>query len=57
MCTSDRSSCGTAGAPVAVVEAMKMETTIFAHRDGTLTRGGQQPGTPIAQGEELARIG
>ncbi|NMR30558.1 acetyl/propionyl/methylcrotonyl-CoA carboxylase subunit alpha [Crystallibacter degradans] len=46
-----------AGDPVAVVEAMKMETTIFAHRAGTLTRGGQQPGTPIAQGEELARIG
>lgn len=46
-----------AGDPVAVVEAMKMETTIFAHRDGTLTRGAPQPGTPIAQGEELARIG
>ena len=46
-----------AGDPVAVVEAMKMETTIEAHRAGTLTRGGQRPGTPIVQGEELGRIG
>jgi acetyl-CoA/propionyl-CoA carboxylase biotin carboxyl carrier protein len=46
-----------AGDPVAVVEAMKMESTIEAHRHGTLTRGGQQPGTPIVQGEELGRIG
>jgi acetyl-CoA/propionyl-CoA carboxylase biotin carboxyl carrier protein len=45
-----------AGDAVAVVEAMKMETAIEAHRNGTLTRGSQQPGTPIGQGEELGRI-
>lgn len=47
----------TASDPVAVVEAMKMETTIYAHRAGTLTRGGQEPGTAILRGESIASIG
>jgi acetyl-CoA/propionyl-CoA carboxylase, biotin carboxylase, biotin carboxyl carrier protein len=46
-----------AGDPVAVVEAMKMETTIAAHRPGTLARGEQQPGTAVVRGEALGSIG
>lgn len=46
-----------AGDPVAVVEAMKMETTITAHRPGTLARGEQQPGTAVVRGEALGSIG
>ena len=45
-----------AGQPVAVLEAMKMETVVSAHRDGTLTRGQQEPGTAIGRGEVLASI-
>ncbi|GLB67984.1 acetyl/propionyl/methylcrotonyl-CoA carboxylase subunit alpha [Arthrobacter mangrovi] len=46
-----------AGDPVAVVEAMKMETTIAAHRPGTLVRGEQQPGTAVVRGDALGSIG
>lgn len=46
-----------AGDPVAVVEAMKMETTIAAHRPGTLARGEQQPGTAVVRGDALGSIG
>jgi acetyl-CoA/propionyl-CoA carboxylase biotin carboxyl carrier protein len=41
---------------VAVLEAMKMETVVSAHRDGTLTRGQQEPGTAVGRGEVLASI-
>ena len=45
-----------AGQQVAVLEAMKMETVVSAHRDGTLTRGQQEPGTAVGRGEVLASI-
>jgi len=45
------------GDPVAVLEAMKMETTIVAHRAGTLARGEQEPGAAVVQGEPLGSIG
>lgn len=45
-----------AGQPVAVLEAMKMETVVSAHRAGTLTRGQQEPGTAVGRGEVLASI-
>lgn len=50
-----------AGQPVAVLEAMKMETTVSAHRTGTLAKGTRakgprEPGTAVGRGEVLARI-
>ncbi|MEE1620911.1 acetyl/propionyl/methylcrotonyl-CoA carboxylase subunit alpha [Zafaria sp. Z1313] len=45
-----------AGDPVVVLEAMKMETTVSAHRAGTLVRGGIEPGTGVVRGQEIARI-
>ena len=44
------------GDPVAVLEAMKMETTIRAHRAGTLVRAGIEPGTAVGRGESLGEI-
>ncbi|MDO5368339.1 biotin carboxylase N-terminal domain-containing protein [Kocuria sp.] len=44
------------GDGVLVVEAMKMETTVKAHRAGTLTRGSVDPGDTVTRGQELARI-
>ena len=46
-----------AGQPVAVLEAMKMETTVVAHRAGIVARGPQEAGTAVASGEVLAKIG
>ncbi|WP_457973080.1 acetyl/propionyl/methylcrotonyl-CoA carboxylase subunit alpha [Arthrobacter sp. D1-17] len=46
-----------AGQPVAVLEAMKMETVVTAHRAGVLTRGQQEPGNAVGRGEVLASIG
>ncbi|WP_138417050.1 acetyl/propionyl/methylcrotonyl-CoA carboxylase subunit alpha [Sinomonas gamaensis] len=46
-----------AGQPVAVLEAMKMETVVQAHRSGTLERSKQEPGAAVARGELLGRIG
>ena len=46
-----------AGQPVAVLEAMKMETTVIAHRAGIVARGPQEAGTAVASGEVLAKIG
>ncbi len=45
-----------AGQDVAVVEAMKMEARVAAHRAGTLRRVAEQ-GAAIGAGEVLARIG
>lgn len=44
------------GDTVAVLEAMKMESTIPAHRDGTFIRGTQEPGAAIGRGEALGSI-
>nr|WP_242677404.1 biotin carboxylase N-terminal domain-containing protein [Streptomonospora litoralis] len=46
----------TAGAPVAVVEAMKMEHTVTAPVDGTVTELPARPGRPVAMDALLARI-
>ncbi|MCC9195272.1 biotin carboxylase N-terminal domain-containing protein [Arthrobacter sp. zg-Y820] len=46
-----------AGDPVAVLEAMKMETTVRAHRAGTLSRAELEPGATVARGDSLGRIG
>ncbi|MDF2051737.1 MULTISPECIES: biotin carboxylase N-terminal domain-containing protein [unclassified Arthrobacter] len=45
-----------AGQPVAVLEAMKMETVVPAHRSGTLARGPQEPGNVVGRGDVLCRI-
>jgi len=45
-----------AGDPLLVLEAMKMETTITAHRGGTLVRRDMQTGAPVARGDILAVI-
>ncbi|MDO2934991.1 biotin carboxylase N-terminal domain-containing protein [Paeniglutamicibacter sulfureus] len=44
------------GDTVAVLEAMKMESNITAHRAGTFSRGSQEPGTAIGRGEALGAI-
>lgn len=46
----------TAGQQVAVIDAMKMESSVVAHRDGVLTVR-VQPGAIVAIGEDLAAIG
>ncbi len=46
----------TAGQQVAVIDAMKMESAVVAHRDGVLTVR-VQPGAIVAIGEDLAAIG
>ena len=37
------------------LEAMKMETTLYAERDGTLAEVLVAPGTPVEAGELIAR--
>ncbi|MHA7178017.1 acetyl/propionyl/methylcrotonyl-CoA carboxylase subunit alpha [Arthrobacter sp. Sr24] len=44
------------GDTVAVLEAMKMETNIAAHKAGTFTCGGQAPGVAISRGDILGTI-
>lgn len=44
------------GDTIAVVEAMKMETDVTAHRDGRFTRGQQQVGDAVTSGDSLGRI-
>lgn len=44
------------GDPVAVLEAMKMETTVRAHRAGTLSRSALEPGAPVGRGDTLGSI-
>jgi biotin carboxyl carrier protein len=46
-----------AGAPVAVVEAMKMENELRAPAAGTVLEVKVTPGQPVEAGEELVRIG
>ncbi|WP_247826502.1 acetyl/propionyl/methylcrotonyl-CoA carboxylase subunit alpha [Arthrobacter antioxidans] len=45
-----------AGQPVAVIEAMKMETEVLSTIAGTFRRGGQQPGAAVARGEVLGEV-
>src|SRR6478672_7290390 len=46
-----------AGDPVVVLEAMKMETQVSAHRDGTVTDVRTEAGGVVAAGSVLALIG
>ena len=45
------------GDPVAVLEAMKMETTVRAHRSGSFTRASLEPGAAVGRGDALGEIG
>ncbi|GAA1337471.1 acetyl/propionyl/methylcrotonyl-CoA carboxylase subunit alpha [Arthrobacter roseus] len=45
-----------AGDPIVILEAMKMETTVSAHCSGTLSRGQQEPGSAVVRGESLGTI-
>ena len=45
------------GDPVVVLEAMKMETQVFAHRDGTVTDVRAEAGGVVTAGAVLALIG
>ena len=45
-----------AGQPVAVLEAMKMETVVSVEEAGTFKRGAQVPGTAVARGEVLGTV-
>ncbi|SEE68419.1 biotin carboxyl carrier protein /biotin carboxylase [Arthrobacter alpinus] len=45
-----------AGDPVVVLEAMKMETTVSAHRGGTLEQGAFAPGSVVVRGDVVGRI-
>lgn len=42
---------------IAVVEAMKMKTQIYAHRDGTVTSIAVKPGEAVSAGHVLLTIG
>ena len=44
------------GDPVAVLEAMKMETTVRAHRSGTFSREKLEPGASVGRGAALGEI-
>jgi 3-methylcrotonyl-CoA carboxylase alpha subunit len=46
----------TKGAPLAVLEAMKMEMTFFAPGDGTVTEIAVKPGALVAEGAVLLRL-
>jgi acetyl-CoA/propionyl-CoA carboxylase biotin carboxyl carrier protein len=45
-----------AGDLVVVLEAMKMENPVTAHKDGTITGLAVEPGAAITQGTVLAEI-
>jgi acetyl-CoA/propionyl-CoA carboxylase biotin carboxyl carrier protein len=45
------------GTAVVVIEAMKMETTVSAHRSGTLGEHAAAPGDAVAAGSVLTTIG
>ena len=44
------------GQPVAVLEAMKMETVVSAPKAGKFSCGGQEPGAAVARGEVLGMV-
>ncbi|MBW3632383.1 MAG: hypothetical protein KY456_05065, partial [Chloroflexi bacterium] len=46
----------TRGQTVCVVEAMKMENDVTAHRDGVLTKLTAAPGMPVRVGDTIAEI-
>jgi 3-methylcrotonyl-CoA carboxylase alpha subunit len=46
-----------AGQALAVMEAMKMEHTIRAPKDGTVTELLYAPGEQVAEGAELLKLG
>jgi 3-methylcrotonyl-CoA carboxylase alpha subunit len=46
----------TRGQPLAVMEAMKMEHTISAPRDGQVQELLFAPGDPVSEGAELLRL-
>jgi acetyl-CoA/propionyl-CoA carboxylase biotin carboxyl carrier protein len=45
-----------AGALICIVEAMKMENEVHAHRDGTVTELSVAPGQPVATGQVICVI-
>ena len=45
-----------AGQPLAVLEAMKMETVVSASSAGTFRCGEQQPGAAVVRGEVLGTV-
>ena len=45
-----------AGQVICVVEAMKMENEITAHRDGTVTELSVAPGQPVTTGQVLCVV-
>ena len=45
-----------AGAVLCVVEAMKMENVIVAHRDGTVSDLAVSPGEPVSSGQLICTI-
>ncbi len=44
------------GDPVAVIEAMKMKTTVVAHRDGEVVEIAVKPGDAVDAGQPLMKI-
>jgi acetyl-CoA/propionyl-CoA carboxylase biotin carboxyl carrier protein len=46
-----------AGQVICIVEAMKMENEVHAHRAGTVTQLSVQPGRPIGTGEVICVLG
>ncbi len=46
----------TQGQPLAVMEAMKMEHTLSAPRDGEVAELLYAPGDPVSEGAELLRL-
>jgi len=52
----DQGSVVEEGALVAIVEAMKMETEVIAHKSGTIAELPVEVGASIAQGDTLAVI-
>jgi acetyl-CoA/propionyl-CoA carboxylase biotin carboxyl carrier protein len=45
-----------AGAVICVIEAMKMENEIAAHRAGTVTGVSVAPGDAVASGQVICRV-